>query len=143
MTVAAIIERNNKFLMIEEICAHKKVINQPAGHLEDKEDLIQAVIRETLEETAWHFTPEIITGIYQWTVPENGETYLRICFSGQCSQHAPERELDNGIIRTLWLERDELLHLSLRSPLVLLGIDDYLSGKHYPLELLTLVKSGH
>ena len=137
VTVAAIIENEGKYLMIEEVCNGKTVINQPAGHLEDKETLINAVIRETLEESAWHFTPEIITGIYQWTAPSSGKTYLRVCFYGSCNHHEPERRLDDDIIRSLWLSRNELLHAPLRSPLVLLGIDDYLAGKRYPLELLT------
>jgi 8-oxo-dGTP pyrophosphatase MutT (NUDIX family) len=137
VTVAAIIERQGKFLMVEELCGGKTVINQPAGHLEDNENLIQAVIRETLEEAAWHFTPAMITGIYQWTAPRSGKTFLRVCFSGHCDRHEPERELDDGIIRALWLSPDELRDTPLRSPLVLLGIKDYLAGVRYPLELLT------
>jgi 8-oxo-dGTP pyrophosphatase MutT (NUDIX family) len=141
MTVAAIIEREGKFLLVEEISNGETVINQPAGHLENNEDLITAVIRETLEETARAFTPALITGFYQWRSPRDGKTFLRICFSGHCGSRDPERSLDKDILRTLWLSRDELLNAPLRSPLVLLGIDDYLAGKHYPLELLTRVNS--
>jgi len=140
VTVAAIIEDDGKFLMIEEISDGECVINQPAGHLEPNEDLINAVIRETLEETAWHFTPSMITGIYQWTSPNDGKTFLRVCFTGQCDRHEAEQALDEGIIRTLWLSREDLLDAPLRSPMVLQGIDDYLAGNRYPLELLTLVK---
>jgi len=142
VTVAAIVEHQGKFLMIEEVAEGKAVFNQPAGHLEDGEDLITAVIRETLEETARHFIPAAITGIYQWTSPRDGNTFLRICFNGHCDEPDPGRALDQGIIRALWLSRDELLDLPLRSPLVLRGIDDYLAGKRFPLELLTLVESG-
>ena len=140
VTVAAVIEQQGRFLMIEEVVDGKTVINQPAGHLEDNEDLITAVIRETLEETAWHFIPRSIIGIFQWTSPRDGDTFLRICFTGHCHQHDPERKLDQGILRALWLSRDELLALPLRSPLVLSSIDEYLTGKRYPLELLSLVK---
>lgn len=142
VTVAAIIEHQGKFLMIEEIIAGETFFNQPAGHLEDNEDLTTAVIRETWEEAARHFIPSSIVGIYQWTSPRDGNTFLRICFNGHCDFHDPEQKLDHGIVRTLWLSRDELLDLPLRSPLVLRGIDDYLAGKCFPLELLTLVNPG-
>ena len=142
VTVAAIIERQGRFLMVEEVVAGETVINQPAGHLESGEDLIGAVTRETLEETAWHFIPDSIIGIFQWTSPRDGETFLRICFNGSCHQHDPGRMLDQGIIRAVWLSRDELLDQHLRSPLVLLAIDEYLAGKRYPLELLSLVEPG-
>jgi len=139
VTVAAIIEQDGKFLMVEEISDGETVINQPAGHLNDNEDLVTAVIRETLEETTRDFTPSMITGIYQWTSSRDGKTFLRVCFCGDCGQHNPELELDEGILRTLWLTRDELLGASLRSPMVICCIDDYLAGKRYPLDLLSLV----
>jgi len=139
VTVAAIIERDARFLMIEETVNGKLVVNQPAGHLEPNEALSDAVIRETLEESAWHFTPTLITGIYQWTVPKSNKTFLRVCFTGHCDRYEPDRELDDGIDRVMWLTRDEIARCKLRSPMVLQGIDDYLSGQRYPLGLFQLL----
>ena len=139
VTVAAIIERDAHFLMIEETVNGKLVVNQPAGHLEPNESLSDAVTRETLEESAWHFTPTLITGIYQWTVPKTNKTFLRVCFTGQCHHHESDRELDDGIFRVIWLTRDEIARCQLRSPMVLQGIDDYLSGQRYPLGLFQLL----
>ncbi len=137
-TVAAVIENDGKFLIVEEESDGKIVYNQPAGHLDEDENLIQAVIRETLEETAWHFKPENITGVYQYKSPDNGTTYVRFCFSGKCDQHEPDRKLDDGIVRAIWMSYEELLREQdkLRSPMVLRCIDDYLAGKQYPLELI-------
>ncbi len=138
ITVAAIIEKDKHFLLVEESIRGQVVYNQPAGHLEEDETLPDAIIRETLEETAWHFTPKLITGIYQWVQPENRQTFIRICFTGQPQQHDKDRELDAGIIRTVWLSRQEIADRQeqLRSPLVLTCIDDYLQGQHFPLELI-------
>jgi 8-oxo-dGTP pyrophosphatase MutT (NUDIX family) len=138
-TVAAIIERDNRFLMVEEIADGKTVYNQPAGHLEPGESLLDASIRETMEESAWCFTPEYISGIYRWDHQDTQQCYLRVAFVGSCSQHNAKLPLDDGIIRALWLSRNELVSdpEKLRSPLVLRCIDDYLQGKKYPLQLLT------
>lgn len=138
VTVAAIVERDNRFLMVEEKISDSLVINQPAGHLEEGESLIEAVRRETNEETGWTFEPTSLIGIHLWIHPENLTTFLRVSFSGQCTDHDPDRKLDFGIIRTLWLSRDELLEREqvLRSPLVLRCIDDYLKGERYPLSVL-------
>lgn len=137
-TVAAIIERNEHFLMVEEDSDGKIVFNQPAGHLDPDESFIDAVIRETREETAWRLHPEAITGIYRWKHPEFERTYTRIAFCGQCDDHKPEQALDEGILQTVWLTREELIanQDKLRSPMVIRCIDDYLAGKRYPLELL-------
>ncbi|MCK4950280.1 MAG: NUDIX hydrolase [Gammaproteobacteria bacterium] len=137
-TVAAVIEKDGKFLIVEEESDSKVVYNQPAGHLDEDESLIQAVIRETLEETAWHFKPENIIGVYQYKSPGNGTTYIRFCFSGQCNQHEPDRKLDDGIVCAIWMSYEELVREKdkLRSPMVLHCIDDYLAGKQYPLELI-------
>ena len=105
--VAAIIEDNGKFLMVEETFGGKTVFNQPAGHLDEGESLLNAVVRETLEETAWHFEPEAITGVYQWQNSGNSCTYLRFCFCGKTTMHEPERKLDDGILRAIWLTRDD------------------------------------
>jgi len=137
-TVAAIIERGNKFLMVEELVHGKLVINQPAGHLDPDESLITAVIRETQEETAWQFTPEAVTGIYLWKHPDNNESFLRIAFCGNCKNHNTSQALDEGIQAAVWKTRDELAQQpqKLRSPMVINCIDDYLAGKRFPLDLL-------
>jgi 8-oxo-dGTP pyrophosphatase MutT (NUDIX family) len=138
VTVAAVIEKDRRFLMIEENADDKIVINQPAGHLEKDETLLAAVKREVREETAWEFEPLHIIGVYLYPSSNNKLTYLRVCFSGLCSDHAPGQILDEGIIRASWMTREEVLAKpeKLRSPLVIHCIDDYLSGKRYPLELL-------
>lgn len=141
VTVAALIEEHERFLLVEESITGQVVYNQPAGHLEDEETPFAAVIRETLEETAWHFAPAFITGIYQWTQPESRQTFMRICFAGQPTGFEAGRRLDNDIIRTVWLSRQEIQAKlpQLRSPLVLACIDDYLKGRRYPLDLVKLV----
>ena len=138
VTVAAVIERDGKFLMVEEIVNGKTVYNQPAGHLENDESLINAVIREVLEETAWEFRPEQIIGIYRQRTESSDRTYLRICFSGQCIKHFPEQALDKGILSAPWLSHDELIARQdkLRSPMVIKCINDYLTGQNYPMELI-------
>lgn len=136
ITVAAIIESDQRFLLIEEESDGLIVINQPAGHLDMGETLIEAVIRETLEETAWHFIPEAIIGIYQYASSLNGISYVRIAFCGQVHSQESDRPLDTGILRTLWLTRQEIAQQQLRSPLVLQCVDDFLNGQRYPLSLL-------
>jgi 8-oxo-dGTP pyrophosphatase MutT (NUDIX family) len=138
-TVAAIVERDGKFLLVEENTDRGNRFNQPAGHLEDNETIIEAVIRETLEETAYTFEPTSLLGIYHWKHEHNGTTYLRFAFIGNVSNHQPERALDDGIIRTVWMSIDEIrskAHL-MRSPQVITCIEDYLSGKAFPLSVLT------
>jgi len=138
VTVAAIIERDGRFLMVEERAARRIVLNQPAGHLERDETLEQAVVRETLEETGYALVPEAVTGVYLWPHPTIDRTFLRIAFCGAASGPDPERKLDRCIIRSRWMTRDELAGRpnALRSPLVLKCIDDYLAGARHPLTLL-------
>ena len=139
-TVAAIIERDGKFLMVEEDVEGEIVYNQPAGHLDPKENLLDAVIRETQEETAWKFTPEALLGVYLWSQPNTERTFLRFAFFGSCSDHQADQELDDGILRALWLSKEELQNSKkLRSPMVMQNIEDYLSGQRYPLEILSTV----
>ncbi|MBE9608888.1 NUDIX hydrolase [Chitinilyticum piscinae] len=137
-TVAAIVERDGKFLFVEERILGELKLNQPAGHVEKNESIVAACVRETLEETAYAFTPTALVGIYQWTVPGTDLTYLRYAFTGELGAHHAERTLDDGIEAAVWLTRDELIARSAqhRSPLILACVDDYLAGKRYPLELL-------
>ena len=127
--------------MVEEQSNGQIVINQPAGHLERDETLIEAVRRETLEETGWRFQPQAITGIHHWTSPADGKTFLRVCFCGTVNGHDAGRPLDDGIIRARWMTREELSQAPLRSPMVLRGIDDYRQGQRFPLSLLALINS--
>jgi 8-oxo-dGTP pyrophosphatase MutT (NUDIX family) len=138
-TVAAIIERDGKFLLVEEETDDGIRYNQPAGHLDDGESLQEACAREALEETAWHFSPTKLVGIYQWGPASKPElTYLRFSFCGTLGAFEDGRQLDSGIIRAVWqtpaeIEADQARH---RSPLVWQCVQDYLAGQRYPLELL-------
>ena len=138
-TVASVIEQDSRFLVVEEQTLQGPVVlNQPAGHLEEGEGLVAAVIRETLEETGWRFTPERLVGIYRWRVPVTGTTYIRYCFSGSARDHDPGRPLDDGILATHWLTLDELRanRERLRSPMVTRCIEDHLAGAGAPLSLV-------
>ena len=138
VTVAAIIEQNNHFLFVEEETPYGLQFNQPAGHFEENEDLITAVKREVNEETAWQFDPQHIVSIQLWRKNPESPTFIMICFSGNCHSYNPDQKLDTGIIATHWLTRDEiaLQQHRLRSPLVLISVDDYLNGHRYPLSLI-------
>jgi 8-oxo-dGTP pyrophosphatase MutT (NUDIX family) len=136
VTVAAVVERDSRFLIIEERINGHLVLNQPAGHLEDRETLIDAVVRETREETAWRLTPQALVGTYLWRNPANERTFLRFTFCGTVDDYRSAQPLDSGIVRTHWLTHEQLLHQQarLRSPLVLRCIEDYLNGVRQPLE---------
>jgi 8-oxo-dGTP pyrophosphatase MutT (NUDIX family) len=139
VTVAAVIERDGRFLLVEEIADGRPVFNQPAGHWERGETLIEACTREALEETAYAFKPRQLTGIYRWHHAPSNNSFLRFAFCGDVGEAEAGRKLDGEIIRALWLSPDEIRaqlprH---RSPLVMRCIDDYLAGRRYPLELLT------
>ena len=144
VTVAAVIENDGRFLMVEEEVSAGLVYNQPAGHLEDGESLIEAVIRETLEETAWRMRPTALIGLHQWTSPSDGATFLRICFSGTLYAHEAQRPLDTGIRRVLWLSRDDLVAQPTRhrSPMVIRAVDDYLAGRRLPLDFITCLSDS-
>ncbi|MBL8383658.1 MAG: NUDIX hydrolase [Burkholderiales bacterium] len=138
VTVAAVAERDGRFLIVEERTPAGLMINQPAGHLEDGETLIEAVCREALEETACAFRPESLVGIYQWHDRAGGRTFLRFAFCGSASAPDPARALDHGIERAVWMTRDEIAAATprYRSPWVLACVDDYLSGRRLGLECL-------
>ena len=140
LTVAAIAEADGRFLFVQERVARRVVLNQPAGHVEPSESLIEAVIRETREETGRRFTPQSVTGIYQWQGPA-GRMILRVAFAGRVDEPLPGASLDRAIIRTLWLDRGQLAArlAEHRSPLVPLCVDDYLRGARHPLEMLSHV----
>ena len=138
-TVAAIIEQNGKFLLVEEETDRGNRYNQPAGHLEDGETLLQAVIRETMEESAYEFKPETLLGVYHWKHDHNDTTYLRFAFIGKVGMHYPMQALDTGIVQAVWMSIDEIRDKAglMRSEQVLSSIEDYLAGKSYPLEVIT------
>jgi 8-oxo-dGTP pyrophosphatase MutT (NUDIX family) len=137
VTVAAIIERDGRFLLVEERIRGRLVLNQPAGHLEDGESLSQAVIRETLEETAWQFVPNALVGIYLWRSPR-GHTTLRFAFTGTVHGFDADRKLDPPVLATHWLTPDQIgqRHAELRTLLVTRCIEDYLAGKRVPLDAI-------
>jgi 8-oxo-dGTP pyrophosphatase MutT (NUDIX family) len=139
VTVATIVPRDGRFLLVEEVVRGELVLNQPAGHLEPDESLRAAARRETLEETGWEVQLSDLVGIYQWANPGDGSHFLRFTFVGEPLQHDPGRKLDEGIVRTLWLTRDEIAAegARLRSPMVLRCVDDWLNGRRMPLETVT------
>jgi len=138
ITVATVIEDQGRFLLVEEMADGRSVLNQPAGHLEANESLIEAALRETLEETGWEVELTAVTGIYLYTAPSNGVTYQRVCFAGKALHERPNHQLDEGIIGPRWLTREELASQPerWRSELVLRCIDDYLQGERFPLNLI-------
>ncbi len=137
-TVAAIVEKDGRFLFVEEMAEGQRVFNQPAGHIEQGESFVAATCRETLEETRWRVKPLYLVGIYVYTAPANQVTYHRYCYACEALCEEPEASLDEGILAAHWLTRDELISRQgqWRSPLVLKCLDDYLAGKRYPLELI-------
>lgn len=139
LTVAAVAERDGKFLVVHEYVGGIERINNPAGHIEAGESPEDAVIRETLEETGYRFVPEALGGVYVWRKAENGETFFRCNFIGRCKNHDPGIELDKGIIGPKWYHPTELRkrEAMLRSPQVLRSFEDYLAGTRYPLEAIT------
>lgn len=142
VTVAAIIEREGRFLLVEEDTTDGLRLNNPAGHLDPGESIVQACAREVLEETAHDFTPSALVGVYmtRFTKTRTGDdtTYLRFSFAGTLGTHHGWRALDTGIVRTVWLTADEIRACPQRhrSPLLLRGMEDYLAGRRFPLDLV-------
>jgi len=139
VTVAAVIEADGRFLLVEEIHDGRRVLNQPAGHLDPHESLIEACVREVMEETAHRFMPEALVGIYRYVTEPSGITYLRFAFSGRSAGAEAGRALDAEIARTHWLTRAEIAArvAEHRTPLVMRCIDDHLAGRHFPLSVLS------
>jgi 8-oxo-dGTP pyrophosphatase MutT (NUDIX family) len=144
VTVAAIIERDQRFLVVEERVGGQVVLNQPAGHLEPGESLLAAAVRETLEETGHHFEPLGVVGIYVWHSDEADTTFLRVTLCGSAQAPAATPRLDEGILDIHWLTHSQILgrEKDLRSPMVRRCLDDYVAGIRYPLECLTYLDTG-
>jgi len=146
VTVAAVIERDGRFLLVEEHTAEGLRLNNPAGHLDPGEGPLEGVVRETLEETTHAFTPTALVGVYlsrfqrpgRAGQPDEDITYLRFAYSGELGEALPGRTLDTGIVRTLWMTPEEIRANAerLRSPLVLRCMEDHLAGQRYPLSLV-------
>ena len=143
VTVAAVIERDGRYLLVEEHTPEGLRLNNPAGHLDPGESPAQGVARETLEETAFAFTPTALVGIYlsRFQRPATGEdiTYLRFAFCGELGERVEGRALDQGIVRTLWMTPEEL-QASVqrhRSGMVMRCANDYLNGRRYSLDVLS------
>jgi 8-oxo-dGTP pyrophosphatase MutT (NUDIX family) len=137
VTVAAVVERDGHFLLVEEETDDGLRFNQPAGHLDEGESLLAACAREALEETAWNFTPTALVGVYQWQRPQGDITYLRFAFCGELGAHEAGRVLDSGILRAVWMTPDEIRASAdrHRSPLVWQCVSDWLAGRRFPLDL--------
>jgi 8-oxo-dGTP pyrophosphatase MutT (NUDIX family) len=135
VTVATIVPRDGCFLIVEERVRAELVLNQPAGHLEPGESLLEAALRETLEETAWRVELTDFIGAYQWETPDGNQHFLRFTFAARPIAHDDGRSLDDGIVAAHWLRRDEIAAQSarLRSPMVLGNVDDWIAGARFPL----------
>ena len=138
VTVAAVVERDGRFLLVEEDTSGGRLFNQPAGHLEPGESLAEAVARETLEETAHAFKPTGLLGVYQYHHRGDDVTYIRFAFTGEITSHDASRTLDQGIVRAAWLTPEEIRRDASRhrSPLVMRCVDDFLAGRRYPLDVV-------
>lgn len=141
VTVATVVEHEGRFLFVEEVIKGQTVLNQPAGHLDPGESLAEAAVRETLEETAWTVELTGLIGIYQYDAPDDRH-FVRTTFAARALGHDPRRRLDRGIVRALWLSRDELLGhpTPRRSPMVLRCLDDYSAGQQLPLAAAVRVR---
>lgn len=138
VTVATIVVRDDRYLMVYEEADGNKVYNQPAGHLDPDESLQEAAIRETLEETGWHVKLTGVVGVNLYTAPSNGITYCRTTFIAEALEHDAERQLDTGIIEAVWFTYEEVLEKKalLRSPMTLKIIEDYRDGRRFPLQVV-------
>jgi len=147
VTVAAIIEKDGRFLLVEEQTSNGLMLNTPAGHLDAGESPAEGCAREALEETAHHFTPTALIGVYMARSRSAAQdvTYMRFAFCGELGEREPGRALDHGIVRTLWMTPEEI-EASVarhRSPLLLQCVQDYLAGQRHPLSLVYVDRSVH
>jgi 8-oxo-dGTP pyrophosphatase MutT (NUDIX family) len=144
VTVATVVEDGGRFLFVEERVRGELVLNQPAGHLDPGEDLVDAAVRETLEETAWRVAPQALVAIHQWRSPADGAEFVRFTFAADPVAHEVGRALDAGIERAVWLRPEELdtQVARPRSPLVRRAIEDYLAGVRWPLAVLRRLGPG-
>jgi ADP-ribose pyrophosphatase YjhB (NUDIX family) len=138
VTVATVVPRDGRFLLVEEDVRGRIVLNQPAGHLDPDESLQAAAVRETLEETGWDVALDCLLCVQQWRNPDSARHFVRFTFAAVPVRHHPARALDEGILRTLWLDREEIAAQAarLRSPMVLASIDDWIAGRRIPLEAI-------
>jgi ADP-ribose pyrophosphatase YjhB (NUDIX family) len=138
VTVATVVVRDGRLLCVEERSNGHLVINQPAGHLEPDESLLDAAVRETREETGWNVRITHVVGAYQWKAPETGRHYMRFAFAAEPVGEIPGATLDEGIVRAMWLTPQELQAESARhrSPLVWRTVADFLGGSRHPLALV-------
>jgi len=147
VTVAAVIEKDGRFLLVEEETSEGLMLNNPAGHLDAGESPAEGCAREALEETAHRFTPTALVGIYMARSRSAGQdvTYMRFAFSGDLGEREPGRALDHGIVRTLWMTPEEIRASVARhrSPLLLQCVEDHLAGRRHPLSLLHVDPSVH
>ena len=139
VTVAAVLERGGRFLLVEEVIDGKRVLNQPAGHLDPNESLVEAVKREVLEETCYRFEPNGLVGIYRWFYQPADVTFFRFCFRGRLLNEDTSRQRDAQIDAVHWLTPAQITdrRADHRSPLVQRCVEDFLAGRHYPLETLS------
>lgn len=138
VTVATVVADADRFLMVEEDIRGARRYNQPAGHLEPDESLADAARREALEETGWDIELDHFIGAQQWFSPVHDHHIVRFAFAGHPLRHHPDRTLDEGVLRAAWMTYPEILRVraSLRSPLVLATLDDWLAGQRLPLTAL-------
>lgn len=144
VTVACVVADGDRYLMVEEEVNGRLAYNQPAGHLDDLESLQQAAVRETQEETGWAVELTHLVGVHQWRSKEHGDVVVRFSFAAKPLSHDPQQPLDVGIRRALWLTRREIADLGpqLRSPMVLMSIDEWLAGQRLPLSVVSNLMPG-
>ena len=137
LTVAAVVDLDGKFLLVEERAMGRRVLSQPGGHIESGESPEEAVVRETLEETGCEVECAELIGVYLWIHPQTRQQFLRIVYAANFISCDEEQKLDDGILRTLWLSREDIAKRgdALRSPMVLRAIDDYHKGVRYPVNM--------
>ena len=143
VTVATVVPRDGRFLLVEEDVRGRIVLNQPAGHLDPNEPIQHAAVRETLEETGWDIELDCLLCVQQWRNADSGRQFVRFTFGGIALRHHADRALDVGIVRALWLTREEIAAEAarLRSPMVLASVDDWLAGHRLPLDAIRWLPS--